>query len=94
MSNKHHILLLGGTGLCGQIFAKAALDAGHRLTLYVRTPSKLSSELSQHSNLEVIEGTLEDTDGLLRAASCGADTFISLAGPTLGRRDGIVCAFP
>lgn len=92
MTEKFHILLLGGTGICGLIFAQAALDAGHKLTLYVRTPSKIPKELSSNANLAVIQGDLSDADGLKRAAACGADVFVSLAGPTLGRRDGTVCA--
>ena len=90
MATKYHILALGGTGLCGQIFTRAALDAGHRLTLYVRTPSKLPSDLADHANLEVLQGTYDSVDGLSKAAACGADVFISLAGPTLGRREGTV----
>ncbi|KAH6665097.1 hypothetical protein B0J14DRAFT_492784 [Halenospora varia] len=88
MTEKFHILLLGGTGICGLIFAQAALEAGHKLTLYVRTPSKIPKELSSNANLAVIQGDLSDAEGLKRAAACGADVFVSLAGPTLGRRDG------
>lgn len=91
MSPKHHILLLGGTGLCGQIFARAALNAGHQLTLYARSPSKLSTDLAEHPNLAVIQGELNDVEGLSKAGACGADVFISVAGPTLGKREGTVC---
>ena len=90
MSQKHHILLLGGTGLCGQVFTRAALEAGHRLTLYARSPSKLAPDLASHANITIIEGQLDNVDGLTQAASCGADVFISLAGPTLGKREGTV----
>lgn len=85
---KHHILLLGGTGICGTIFTRAALEAGHKLTLYVRTPSKIPSELSSNANLSVVQGEFGDAEGLKKAAACGADIFISLAGPTLGKREG------
>lgn len=91
MSQKHHILLLGGTGITGQIFTRAALEAGHQLTLYVRTPSKLSLDLASHSNLTIIQGELDSLEGLTQAASCGADVFVSLAGPTMGKREGTVC---
>ena len=94
MALTHHILLLGGTGLCGQIFIQAALKAGHKLTLYCRTPSKLSSEIASHPNVTVIEGKLDDVEGLKKAAVCGADVFVSLAGPTLGKREGTVCPSP
>ena len=91
-SQHHHILLLGGTGLCGTMFTQAALEAGHELTLYVRSPSKLSSSLRTHAQLSVIQGELDDTEGLQKAAACGADTFISFAGPTKGKREGTVSA--
>lgn len=90
MSDNHHILLFGGTGICGQIFTRAALQAGYKLTLYVRTPSKLSADLTDHENITIIQGELNDVQGLQTAADCGADIFISLAGPTLGRREGTV----
>jgi NAD dependent epimerase/dehydratase family enzyme len=90
MTSKHHILLLGGTGICGLIFTQAALKAGHSLTLYVRTPSKIPTELSSNANLNIIQGELGDAEGLKKAAACGADLFISLAGPTMGKREGTV----
>jgi NAD dependent epimerase/dehydratase family enzyme len=90
MNTKHHILLLGGTGLCGLIFTKAALEAGHHLTLLVRTPSKIPADLSSHASLHVIQGELGDEQAIKKAAECGADVFVSLAGPTLGKREGTV----
>lgn len=93
MNEKHHFLLLGGTGLCGLVFVRTALEAGHTLTLYMRTPSKIPSDLSSNPQLHVIEGALEDESGLRKAAGCGADIFVSLAGPTLGKREGTVSSF-
>jgi nucleoside-diphosphate-sugar epimerase len=90
MGSKHHILLLGGTGICGLIFTKAALEAGHELTLYVRTPPKIPADLSSHASLRVIQGELGDDEAMKKAAACGADVFVSLAGPTLGKREGTV----
>jgi NAD dependent epimerase/dehydratase family enzyme len=87
---KHHILLLGGTGICGLIFTEAALRARHTLTLYVRTPFKIPPELSSNSNLNVIQGEFDDEEAMKKASGCGADIFISLAGPTLGKREGTV----
>jgi hypothetical protein len=90
MDAKHHILLLRGTGICGLIFTRAALEAGHKLTLYVRTPSKIPAELSSYASLNVIQGGLGDEEAMKKASECGADVFISLAGPTLGKREGTV----
>jgi len=88
MTTQHHILLLGGTGICGLIFTRAALEAGHQITSYVRTPSKIPNDLSSNSNLSIIQGELGDEEGLKKAAACGTDLFISLAGPTLMKREG------
>ena len=90
MSTKYHILLFGGTGICGRIFTQAALDAGHTLTLYVRNPSKMDVEVDTNPNLHTIQGELEDEEGLKKAAACGAEIFVCLAGPTLGKREGTV----
>jgi len=89
MTTKYHILLLGGTGLCGLIFTRAALEAGHRITAYVRSPSKIPYDLSSNSNLSILQGSLGDKEGLKKAAACGANVFVSLAGPTLGKREGL-----
>tara|TARA_R110002060_G_scaffold36667_3_gene47657 strand:+ start:1111 stop:1446 length:336 start_codon:yes stop_codon:yes gene_type:complete len=92
LSTKHHILLLGGTGICGTIFTRAALEAGHTLTLYVRTPSKIPSDISSNPNIHIIQGEFGDEEGLKKAAACGATIFVSLAGPTLGEKKGTVCS--
>jgi nucleoside-diphosphate-sugar epimerase len=90
LSTKHHILLIGGTGLCGLVFLRAALEAKYEVTIYARTPSKVPEELSANPNLHIIQGELHEDEGLKKAAACGADIFICLAGPTLGRREGRV----
>ncbi|PBP17081.1 NmrA family protein [Diplocarpon rosae] len=87
-STTHHILLLGGSGICGTLFTRAALEVGHTLTFYVRTPSKIPSDISSHANLQIIQGTFEDGEGLKKAAACGATVFVSFAGPTLGEKKG------
>ena len=89
---KYHILVLGGTGLCGLIFCHTALEAGHALTLYCRNPSKIPADLSSNPKLTIIQGELNDEEGLKKAAACGAEIFISFAGPTLMKREGTVRA--
>jgi nucleoside-diphosphate-sugar epimerase len=90
LSSKHHILLIGGTGFCGIVFLQAALEKGYEITVYARTPSKIPKDLASNANLHIIQGELGDEEGLRKAAACGADIFISLAGPTLGHRSGTV----
>ena len=89
-TQQHHILLIGGTGSCGLLFTQAAIEAGHFVTLYVRTPSKILSDISSHKNVAVVQGELDSEEGLKKAAACGADTFISLAGPKMGEKKGTV----
>ncbi|KAH7372102.1 hypothetical protein BKA64DRAFT_767744 [Cadophora sp. MPI-SDFR-AT-0126] len=72
LSTKHHILLLGGTGICGTIFTRAALEAGHTLTLYVRTLSRIPNDISSNPNIHIIQGDFGDEEGLKKAAACGA----------------------
>lgn len=93
LPTKHHILLIGGTGLCGLVFIRAALEASYEVTVYARTPSKIPDDLSSNPNVHTIQGELGDEEGLEKAATCGADIFLSLAGPTLGRCEGTVSAF-
>lgn len=83
MADELHVLVLGGTGACGIAFCEEALRKEIRLTLYVRSPSKLSQHISQNTKVTVIQGTFEDADGLARAASSGATTFVSFAGPQM-----------
>lgn len=90
LSTKHHVLVIGGTGLCGLLFVRAALEAGYEVTVYARTPSKIPDDLTSNPRLHTIQGEFEDEEGLKKAAACGADIFISFAGPTLGRREGTV----
>lgn len=77
-----HILVFGATGQSGIDFCTIALESGHRLTLYLRNPDKLSSSLKENANVEVLKGTFEDQEGLKKAAACGAKIFVSFAGPT------------
>ena len=75
-----HILLFGATGQCGSIFAQRALFADHRVTLYVRSPQKLSKELSSHPKATVVVGQLNDKEKLVEALKYGADSCVLLIG--------------
>ena len=63
----HHLLVFGATGGTGKAFVEQALDHGHRVTAYVRDPSKLTS----HDNLKTIQGDLFDADAV--KAACTPD---------------------
>jgi hypothetical protein len=70
-------------GLSGLEFCKAAIAQGQKLTLYVRSPSKLLAEISSHANVSVVKGTLEDLSSFQLAATSGPTVFVSFAGPTM-----------
>ncbi|KAF7671267.1 hypothetical protein GT037_010592 [Alternaria burnsii] len=84
--SKHHILVAGATGPSGLAFCNAALDAKHRLTLFVRNPSKVPQAIAQNTNAGIIEGGLDDMVALEAAAKCGADIFVSFIGPISGHK--------
>ncbi|KAE8380349.1 hypothetical protein BDV26DRAFT_279569 [Aspergillus bertholletiae] len=65
-----HFLVLGATG--------------HRLSLLVRNPSNLPRNIVENTDVQVIEGTLDEEVTLDSAASCGASIFVSFAGPPFG----------
>ncbi len=69
------LLILGATGLTGQHVVSQALDAGHDVTAYVRTPSKLTVR----PRLTIVPGDLHDR-AALTAAMRGQDAVISAIG--------------
>ena len=65
--NRHRVIILGATGTLGRHVLRQALAAGHNVTVFVRTPSKLqpdlrdrvsvrSGDLSTQVPLDLIEG--------------------------------------
>jgi hypothetical protein len=73
-------------GPSGLAFCNAALDAKHRLTLFVRNPSKVPQAIAQNTNAGIIEGGFDDMVALEAAAKCGADIFVSFIGPISGHK--------
>jgi putative NADH-flavin reductase len=77
-----NLTVFGATGGIGREVVPQALDAGHHVTAYVRSPAKLTVT---HPNLSVITGELTDHDAVQRAIR-GADAVISGLGPSLDRK--------
>ena len=71
-------------GPSGIAFINAALSAGHDLTIYARSPEKLSWEVLNKSNVNVVEGTFQDEAAARKAVTSGAEALVSCAGPVLG----------
>jgi putative NADH-flavin reductase len=71
------LLILGATGGTGQQLVRQALDAGHRVTAFVRTASKLPI---QHPHLTVVEGDVTESGAGMSRAMQGQDAVISALG--------------
>ncbi len=70
------IVVFGASGKTGSLLVEQALEAGHEVKAYVRTPGSIKTE---HPNLEVVAGNLNEKDKLKKAVS-GADACISTLG--------------
>ena len=71
-----NILIIGATGGTGRELTKQALDQGHCVTAFVRTPSKVAIE---HENLTIVEGSVTDY-GTVDEAVRGKDAVLSALG--------------
>jgi putative NADH-flavin reductase len=73
-----NITIFGATGRTGQRLVERALDAGHHVTAFARTPSKLEVE---HEQLTVVQGDVTDPDAVAEAIA-GAEAVLSVLGPS------------
>lgn len=69
-----------------------ALKAGHRLTLYVRSPSKLPQDVTNNINVSIVEGDFNNMDAVREALHAGAEVLVSLVGPAIPNK-GMVRSF-
>jgi putative NADH-flavin reductase len=72
------MFILGATGGIGRHLLREALERGHQVTAYVRSPQKIGST---HERLSVVEGDVFNADQMARAMS-GHDLVLSAFGPT------------
>jgi putative NADH-flavin reductase len=61
-----NILIFGASGLTGQLLTKMALEDGHRVTAFVRTPKKFKI---QHPHLTVVEGNVTQAEVVAQAVA-------------------------
>ncbi len=73
-----NIIIFGASGGTGREVVKQTLEAGHMVTAFVRTPSKINM---QHPNLRVVQGDVMDAPAIDQAVT-GQDAVISTLGPT------------
>lgn len=76
------IIVFGATGGVGQSVVQQSLDAGHEVTAFVRTPSKIEVA---HKNLNVIQGDAFNS-AEVSAAIAGHDSVVSCLGSTKGMK--------
>ncbi|HEY2039609.1 MAG TPA: SDR family oxidoreductase [Edaphobacter sp.] len=82
------LTLLGATGGIGRLLLPLALEQGHQVTAFARSPQKITQT---SPNLRVIKGDLFDARQMAEAI-CGSDVVLSafgpvILGPTHERRD-------
>ncbi|KAH8682812.1 hypothetical protein BGZ60DRAFT_511915 [Tricladium varicosporioides] len=84
MSNPNHknVLVLGGTGKQGLAIIRECLAHDLSPIVYVRSPSKLPSEITRNPNVTVVEGTIESAATDLYPHLSSVATIISALGPT------------
>ena len=76
------IIIFGATGGVGQHVVKQGLEAGFRITAFVRTPAKLDMT---HDNLTVIQGDAFNQSEVTAAIS-GHDAVVSCLGSSQGMK--------
>ncbi len=77
------IIVFGASGGLGQRVWKAAIEAGHDVVAFVRSPDKLDASDSRHAALQVAQGNVNDADAV-RAAADGCAASINCTSPAGG----------
>jgi putative NADH-flavin reductase len=72
------IAVFGATGRTGQHLLDQALERGHKVTAFARSPEKIKITSPR---LEVVQGDVQNPDQVEQAVK-GADAVISVLGPT------------
>jgi len=72
-----NLLVLGATGATGQAVVSQALERGHRVTAFVRSPEKLGALAER---IRVVRGSLPEDSQALATALGGNDAAISALG--------------
>ena len=72
------LIVFGATGGVGQEFIKQAIEKGHEITAFVRTPAKLTIE-----GVHIVQGDAFDAEAV-SAAIAGHDAVVTCLGSTEG----------
>lgn len=82
------IVVCGASGRTGAHIVEQALAAGHEVTAFVRTPSKVTI---QHPKLRLFQGDVLDAAAVAKAIE-GQEAVISAVGPTRQAAPGVMQA--
>ncbi|NJC98797.1 MAG: NmrA family transcriptional regulator [Anaerolineales bacterium] len=72
------IIVFGASGGTGSKIVEQALENGHIVTAFVRSPSIMQVE---HPNLKIVQGDVLDAEGVEKAIA-GQEAVVSALGPT------------
>ncbi|MFJ7747961.1 NAD(P)-dependent oxidoreductase [Peribacillus sp. NPDC097295] len=75
-----NIIVFGASGKTGKLVVEQALNLQHKVTAFVRNPTKLQIE---HPNLHIIQGDALDAEAVQKVVS-GQDVVISCLGSSSG----------
>lgn len=78
------VLILGATGVVGNLLCREALLVGHIIVIYARSPEKLPDDISKHHHVVIIKGGFEDEDSLSKSME-GVHAVLSALGPSVTR---------
>src|SRR5215470_8712620 len=76
------LLVLGATGGIGQFLVRLALERGHEVTAFVRSPQKITL---RHERLRTVKGDLLNSTQLAQVLT-GQNAVLSAFGPAVLRR--------
>jgi putative NADH-flavin reductase len=77
VADNRNLLVIGATGQTGRSLVDQALEAGHRVTAFVRNPEKVGRH---HERLRVVAGDATSGAPSLSQAMRGQDTVLSALG--------------
>ncbi len=79
------ITIIGSTGGTGLELVKQALELGHEVTAFARTPAKLDD--LQHDNLRIVQGDVKNPADVEKAIESQEAVLSALGSPTLKSGD-------
>jgi putative NADH-flavin reductase len=82
-----NLTVFGASGRTGRPLVQQALDAGHHVTAFVRSPAKLTI---QHANLTVVQGDVTDGTAVARAITPDTDAVLVALGHVKGAPDDVL----